>query len=84
MPIEELDNVRDFFNQILIENIGQIDTKINEIRAITAHNHSNVHQFRKVISEKIESHVKEIKQAQGLQTFDLKQLHKFITATVDA
>ena len=84
VPPEALDNVRDFFNQILIKNIGHIDTKINEIRAITAHNHSNVQQFSKVISEKIEPHVKEIKQAQSVQTFDSKQLHKFITATVDA
>ena len=84
VPPEALDNVRDLFYQILIKNIGHIDKKINETRAITAHNHSNVQQFSKIISEKIEPHVEEIKQAQSVQTFDLKQLHKFITATVDA
>jgi hypothetical protein len=84
IPSEKIENVRDFFNQILIKKIDHIDNKINDIVTLSSNNYSVMKQVNKNISDNIESKIKEIKQANGVHGFDLQQLSKFVTSTVDA
>ena len=65
VPPDAIENVRDFFNQILIENITHIDAKINEIRLLANVNLNEIQQISKIISNTLGNKINEIHHING-------------------
>jgi hypothetical protein len=84
VPPDAIENVRDFFNQILIKNITHIDAKINEIRLLTNVNLNEMQQMSKVISTNLEDRIKEIHHSNGSISTDTRKLLQFARETMDA
>jgi hypothetical protein len=74
VPPDAIENVRDFFNQILIKNITHIDAKINEIRLLTNVNLNEMQQISKVISTNLDDKIEEIHHINGNISADTRKL----------
>jgi hypothetical protein len=84
VPPEAIENVRDFFNQILIKNITHIDAKINEIRLLTNVNLNEIQQISKIVSNNLGNKINEIHHINGNVSDDTSKLLQFTRETMDA